>query len=94
MLNNSRHNSTRAFNVEFLGGPFDGMQVNVPELEDGLAMPISENTLLKACGAPEERPSRPSSVAFYQLVHQCGRWGYRHIGSTSAHQADLEGWLV
>jgi hypothetical protein len=94
MLNNSPRNPARSFDVEFSGGPFDGMQVTVPELEYGLAMAVRENTLRKACGGSKGRPSPPSSVAFYQLVQRPGRWAYQQVRSISARQAHLGGWLV
>ena len=94
MVNDPPNTPGCTYDISFLGGPYDGMQATVPELEDGLAMPVSENALQKACGAPEGRPSSPSSVAYYQLVRLNARWAYRYIGSTSACEADLQEWLV
>jgi hypothetical protein len=94
MLNDSPHSPEGNYQVRFLGGPFDGMQAAVPRLENGLAMPVSENALRMACGAPHGQPSLPSSVAFYKLVRLNTRWAYRYIGSTSAREVDLQKWLV
>ena len=89
-----RKPKARPCEAEFLGGPFDGVQVSRTELAEGVAMPVSRNVLRMFAGDFDGRPTPATSVAYYRLVNANGRWRYEYVGAQSARRVHLDGWML
>jgi hypothetical protein len=83
--------------VEFIGGPLDGLTQRLPvafeELAIVVAIPISPRGLAKLTGSAAElagKPSLPTTVAFYELdVEQLGPTRYLFLGATNRQEISL-----
>ena len=69
--------------IEFIGGPFDGFQYDVPSPllpPSTIALPVSETIQRMLTGENTGQPSPTTSVAMYRFDAAHSR--YRFLGST------------
>jgi hypothetical protein len=70
--------------VEFIGGPYDGYQHDLGEMNEEIAeraaLPVSEN-IIRAVTGDEHGPLYPyKRVALYQLCQSESAWRYVFLG--------------
>lgn len=69
--------------IEFIGGPFDGFQYDVPQPllpPSTIALPVSETIQRMLTGENTGQPTPATSVAMYRFDRSQCR--YRFLGST------------
>lgn len=82
------------YEIEFIGGPFDGhrQMVSIPaaSLADTVALPVSRN-IFRLLAGHRSVPGEPAtSIAIYELDELRGRQRYFFLGATSSAQPFAE----
>lgn len=79
--------SHHLYQVEFVGGPYDGFLVGCCFPPDDLApvtiLAVNQSILRLIEGEKPEPNVTPTSVAIYSLENRNGAWQYQHVFSTS-----------
>lgn len=82
------------YEIEFIGGPFDGhrQMVTIPaaSLADTVALPVSRNIFRLLAGHRSVPGEVATSIAIYELDELRGRQRYFFLGATSSTQPFAE----
>ena len=84
------------YQIEFIGGPFDGHLQDISlapgELAEMVLLPVNENMLRMVQGQHRGPKAVPTSVAMYSLEQHEGRWRYRYGWAASPDALQLSEW--
>jgi hypothetical protein len=80
--------------VEFLGGPFDGLQMEIADPLESLGLPVNRRIIAGVTGRARQKPLPVTSVAYYLLIEQEGRYRYCYLASESARELALDDWRL
>ena len=82
------------YEIEFIGGPFDGhrqtVSIPVASLADTVALPVSRNIFRLLAGQSSMPGDAATSIAIYELEELHGRQRYYFLGATSSSQPFAE----
>lgn len=86
--------SANDYEVEFVGGPFDGHRqyVSIPPetLAAKVGLPVSQN-VFRLFDGRSAKPNLPTtSIAVYQLSQGCGTPRYHFLGATAPAESSAE----
>ena len=82
------------YEIEFIGGPFDGhrqtVSIPVASLADTVALPVSRNIFRLLSGCNSVPGEAATSIAIYELEELHGQQRYYFLGATSSSQPFAE----
>ena len=82
------------YEIEFIGGPFDGhrqtVSIPVTSLADTVALPVSRNIFRLLSGCNSVPGESTTSIAIYELEALHGKQRYYFLGATSSSQPFAE----
>jgi hypothetical protein len=83
-----------SYEIEFIGGPYDGyrqvLTTTRNELAEIVALPVSQGIFRLLDGEARGPGAPTTSVAVYQLEGSGSRWRHRFVGAASPMLPDVQ----